>query len=162
VRRVFFSFHYERDVQRASIVRNSWVTKPNTEDAGFIDAASWEAVKKKGEAAVREWIKRQLDGTSVTVVLIGPETSSRAWVREELRMSYDRGNGFVGIYLHNIKDFNGNTDRAGDSYFGELGKRLNGGPVYFFEIANNYDWILDNGYSNLGNWVEEAAKRAGR
>jgi hypothetical protein len=26
-RRVFFSFHYERDAQRASVVRNSWVTK---------------------------------------------------------------------------------------------------------------------------------------
>jgi len=48
-RRVFFSFHYERDVQRASVIRNSWVTKPNSEEAGFIDAANWEEVKKKGE-----------------------------------------------------------------------------------------------------------------
>jgi len=32
-RKVFFSFHYERDIWRASIVRNSWVTKPDREAA---------------------------------------------------------------------------------------------------------------------------------
>ena len=62
-RRVFFSFHYERDVQRASVIRNSWVTKPNSEEAGFIDAANWEEVKKKGEPSIKAWIDRQLDGT---------------------------------------------------------------------------------------------------
>jgi hypothetical protein len=48
-RRVFFSFHYERDLWRAGQVRNSWVTKPDREAAGFWDAAAWEEVKKKGE-----------------------------------------------------------------------------------------------------------------
>ncbi len=38
-RRVFFSFHYERDVWRAGQVRNSWVTK-DREEAGFWDAAA--------------------------------------------------------------------------------------------------------------------------
>jgi MTH538 TIR-like domain (DUF1863) len=74
-RRVFFSFHYEKDGQRASVVRNSWVTKG--EDGGFIDAAAWEEVKNKGDASVKKWIEEQLMGTSVTVVLIGSETSSR-------------------------------------------------------------------------------------
>lgn len=45
-RKVFFSFHYERDVWRAAQVRNSWVTKPDRETAGFWDSASWEEVKK--------------------------------------------------------------------------------------------------------------------
>jgi len=40
-RRVFFSFHYEKDIWRASQVRNSWVMKPDREAAGFWDAASW-------------------------------------------------------------------------------------------------------------------------
>jgi len=48
-RRVFFSFHYERDVWRAGQVRNCWVTK-DREEAGFWDAASWEEVKKKGQS----------------------------------------------------------------------------------------------------------------
>lgn len=46
-RKVFFSFHYERDVWRANQMRHSWVTKPNRETAGFIDSAAFEEVKKK-------------------------------------------------------------------------------------------------------------------
>ena len=37
-------------------VRNSWVTKPDREAAGFWDAASWEEVKK-GDEAVKRWIR---------------------------------------------------------------------------------------------------------
>lgn len=45
-RRTFFSFHYENDVWRANIVRNSWVTKSDRDAAGFVDAADFEEVKK--------------------------------------------------------------------------------------------------------------------
>ena len=63
------------------MVRNSWVTKPDREAAGFIDAADFEEIKKQGDEAIKRWINSQLDGTSVTVVLIGAETYSRRWVR---------------------------------------------------------------------------------
>src|SRR5260221_6221778 len=96
-RRVFFSFHYERDVQRASVIRNSWVTKPNSEEAGFIDAANWEEVKKKGEASIKAWIDRQLDGTSVTAVLIGAETSSREWARYDVLRSLKKATECSGF-----------------------------------------------------------------
>jgi hypothetical protein len=161
-RRVFFSFHYERDVQRASVVRNSWVTKPNAEEAGFIDAANWEEVKKKGETSIKAWIERQLDGTSVTAVLIGAETSSREWVRYEVRRSYEKGNGMFGIYLNNIKDWAGRTDTPGNNQLGELGKSLSGEAIYFWQLYPTHDWVNDNGYTNFGAWVESAAERAGR
>lgn len=103
-RRVFFSFHYEKDIWRASQVRNSWVTKPDREAAGFWDAASWEEIKKKGDEAVKRWIRDQLNGTSVTVVLIGTETSERRYVQYEIEQSWERNNGLIGVYIHNIKD----------------------------------------------------------
>jgi len=159
-RRVFFSFHYEKDGQRASIVRNSWVTKG--EDGGFIDAAAWEEVKNKGDATVKKWIDDQLTGTSVTVVLIGSETSSRPWVLHEIKRSFERGNGMLGIYLHNVKDFAGHTCTAGSNTFGEIGKDSNGQSVYFSIKYTTYDWVLQDGYNNLGKWVEDAAKQAGR
>ncbi len=112
-RRVFFSFHYERDIWRASQVRNSWVTKSDREAAGFWDAAAWEEVKKKGDEAIKRWIRSQLEGTSVTVVLIGKETSNRKWVRFEIKESHKNGKGILGVYIHNIKDQNGNTDQKG-------------------------------------------------
>ena len=147
-RRVFFSFHYERDVWRAGVVRNSWLTKPDRETAGFFDAGIWEEAKKKGDAAVKKMIDDALVGTSVTAVLIGAETATRPYVKYEIDQSIARGNGLLGIRIHNIKDPSGKTDQWG----------ANPLPAAY----SVYDWVNDNGYLNLGAWVEAAAKRAGR
>lgn len=147
---MFFSFHYERDIWRAGQVRNSWVTKPDREAAGFWDAASWEKVKKRGEEAIEKWINNQLEGTSVTVVLIGAETSERKYVQYEINQSWNRGNGLIGVYIHNIEDRDGRTDVKGKDPFVELG----------YKGAKTYDWVNDNGYENLGSWIEAAYLRA--
>ena len=47
-RRVFFSFHYQRDVWRVNQIRSI----PNVAGcaaAGFQDASIWEEAKRKGE-----------------------------------------------------------------------------------------------------------------
>lgn len=130
-RRTFFSFHYKNDVSRAMQVRNSWVTKENTESAGFTDAADFEKIEREGDAAIKKWIDNQLIGTSVTVVLIGSDTSNRPYVKYELERSYARGNGILGIYIHKKKDINGNTSTKGSNKFGEMGKDSNGKSIYF-------------------------------
>lgn len=86
-RRVFFSFHFERDIWRASQVRNSWIAKPDRETAGFWDAATWEKVKKDGDDAIKRWINTKLVGTSVTVVLIGADTSQTVYIRKRIEIS---------------------------------------------------------------------------
>jgi hypothetical protein len=161
-RRVFFSFHYERDIWRASQVRNSWVTKPDREAAGFWDAAAWEEVKKKGEEAVRRWVNRQLEGTSVTVVLIGAQTSKRKYVIYEIKRSYEKGNGLLGVYIHKLKDKDGRADYKGKNPFDNLYIEKDGRKVYLSEIYPTYDWVGDDGYNNFGDWVEKVAKKAGR
>ncbi len=85
-RHVFFSFHYQRDIWRANVVRNSWVTQ-DREAAGFWDESLWEEAQKKGDAAIKRMIDEGLKNTSVTVVLIGAETSGRKYVRYELQES---------------------------------------------------------------------------
>ena len=161
-RRTFFSFHYERDIWRASRVRNSWVTKKDREDAGFWDSASWEAVKKKGDDAIKKWINDQLKDTSVTVVLIGAETSNRNYVKYELEQSWKKGNGIFGIYIHQMKDDDGKTDKKGDNSFGLIFTSPNDDKKYFFERFPTYDWVDDDGYNKIGDWIEKAAKAAGR
>jgi hypothetical protein len=161
-RRTFFSFHYGNDVWRASNVRNSWVVKGENDAAGFVDHADFEEVKKKGDAAVKAWIRDQLIGTSVTVVLIGRETSSRDYVKYELQQSYAKGNGMLGIYIDGMKDSSGNTSIRGSNVFGEIGKDAAGKPVYFSVSYPCYDWVSDNGRANMGSWIEAAAKKAGR
>ncbi len=161
-RKVFFSFHYERDSQRAAVVRNHAVTKDGDEAAGYVDKAAWESIEKQGEAAIKKWIDEQLSGTSVTVVLVGPQTSNRPWVKYELQQSYARGNGLLAVTLHNIKDFGGNTDSKGDTTFGALAIDAKGNDIYFYQVAKTYDWVDNDGYSNFAKWVAEAAQAVGR
>ena len=144
-RRVFFSFKY-KDVSRAMVVRNSWVTQ-GSNAAGFIDAADFETVKRQGDAAIKRWIDGQLKGTSVTVVLVGQFTCNSRWVKYEIEQSKKIGNGLLGIDISKIRDLQGNTTER----CGEIPK---GYPFYY--------WNNQDGYHNMGDWIENAAKAAGR
>lgn len=139
--RTFFSFHYQRDVQRASVVRNSSKFKSSITPE-WIEASIWESARTTGPAAVRRLIDNALVNTSVTAVLIGARTSSRRWVQYEIDASLERGNGLIGIYINNIKDFAGGIDLRG----------VNPLPAGF----PTYDWINDDGYNRLGRWVDDA------
>lgn len=162
-RKVFFSFHYKRDAVRAGQVRNSNVITNNSiETSDFIDAARWESIKREGDAAIEKWIANQLYGTSVTVVLIGAETSKRAWVKYEIDESLKRGNGLLGVYIHNCRDFSGNTDSKGINPFDNLTVTRAGVAQKLSAIYNTYDWINNDGRNNLGGWIESAAKQAGK
>lgn len=162
-RRVFFSFHYERDAVRAGQVRNSNVIKDKSiETSDFIDAAKWEEIKRGGDEAIKRWIENQLNGTSVTVVLIGAKTSERKWIKYEIDESLGKGNGLLGIYIHKCPLFDRSADTKGKNPFDNLYFDRNGIKEYLSEIYKTYDWIDDNGRENLGKWIEQAAKEAGR
>ena len=151
-RRVFFSFHYERDIWRVNQVRYSWLTKPDREAAGFWDAATREQIKARGDSAIKKWIKSNLKGTSVTVVLIGAETSSRKWVQYEMEESIAKKNDVIGVRIHKLKNQNRETDWVGDLDFG-----LVDGEHTFSDLFPVYDWVDDEGYENLGYWIEREA-----
>lgn len=155
-RRVYFSFHYQNDVWRTNQIRNSWRSKPDRESAGFIDAAEFEKVRKNGDAAIRSWINNNLEGTSVTVVVIGEETCNRKWVNYEIEQSIKRGNGIVGVRIHNLKDQNGCTCKPGELDFIVDGEKI------FPKKYPVYDWKEDNGYEKIGDWVEASAIAAKR
>jgi hypothetical protein len=137
------------------------VTK-DRESRGFVDAASWEAIKKQGDDAIKRWINNQLDGTSVTVVLIGKETSQRQWVDYEIEQSRKKGNGLLGIYIHNMKDQDSHTDTKGTNPFDLWYTTINEQKVYYSKLYETYDWVNDDGYHKIDDWIEQAAKKAGR
>ncbi|EME67780.1 hypothetical protein H261_21773 [Paramagnetospirillum caucaseum] len=100
--KVFFSFHYD-DVARANVVRNSDVIARQYErGARFYDKSLWEEAKKQGVPAIKRMINGALDGSSVTCVLIGQETWQRPWVRYEILKSVARGNGILGVQIHDV------------------------------------------------------------
>ena len=96
-RKVFFSFHYDRDVRRVVQVRNSWVVRAKGEAQPFLDKADWESIQRKGDATIEKWIEDQLSGTAVTVVLFGAETYDRPWVKHEIKRSYQLDKGILAM-----------------------------------------------------------------
>lgn len=162
-RRVFFSFHYARDIFRVSQVRNSGITKGTYDQAGFIDHADWETLERSGEDSIKRWINGQLKGASVTVVLIGAETFDRPWVNYEIKQSYADGKGMLGIYIHQLKDpRTGLTDRKGRNPFENIYITNSNPRRHLSELYPTYDWVADNGYANFAIWVEAAARKAGK
>ena len=161
-RKVFFSFHYDRDIRRVVQVRNSWVVRAGQETQPFVDKAEWESIKRSGKDSIERWIDRQLDGTSVTVVLIGAGTYEREWVRHEIKRSYELGKGMLGVYIHNIKDPQLGIDKMGRNPIDYWSVKQNGQDVPFSSLYRTYDWIGDDGYGNFSKWIEAAAKAAGR
>ncbi len=158
-RRVFFSFHYDNDINRSMTVRNSWVTQ-GKEAAGFVDKASFEQIKRQGDDAVHRWIDKQLEGTSVTVVLIGSETLNRSFVQYEICKSLQRGNAVIGVHINGIKDMRTSMTSSKGDVHTIIGYYNDNSPAYFDMICDGiYDYISQNGYINMGSWIENAAKR---
>lgn len=144
-RKVFFSFKYD-DVVRAMNVRNSNVIAGAIK-SGFIDKADFEQIERQGDQAIKNWIDKQLEGTSVTAVLVGANTNKSRWVKYEIEQSKARGNGILTIDISKIGDFQGNTTDC-------CSLRV---PGY-----SHYLWNNGNGRENLRTWVEDAAKAAGK
>jgi len=144
-RKVFFSFKYD-DVWQAMNVRNSDVIEKD-KTFGFIDKAEFEKVERQGDTAIKKWIDTQMDGTTVTVVLVGANTDKSKWVKYEIDQSIKRGNGILTIDIRKIKNQQEETANC-------CGLRVEGYP--------HYSWDKDNGRKNLGKWVEKAAVDAGK
>lgn len=146
-RRVFFSFHYQRDIWRVNQIRNI----PNVTGcaaAGFQDASLWEEAKKKGDAAIKTLINKGLENTSVTVVCVGSKTADRSYINYEIDQSIARGNGILAVQIHHLKDKDGNTDPAG-----AIPSKITAGGYKAYKYVD---------HEKLAKWIEEAAKDAGK
>lgn len=146
-RRVFFSFHYQRDIWRVNQIRNM----PNITGAaaaGFQDASLWEEAKNKGEAAIKKLINDGLQNTSVTVVFIGAKTAGRQYINYEIEQSIARGNGLVGIQIHHLENQSGETDSPGATP-----QKLTTASAKVYKYADK---------EKLAQRIEEAAKAAGK
>jgi hypothetical protein len=161
-RRVYFAFHYQKDISRVNVVRKSGVIQ-GSEQAGFYDASLWEKARKTGDDAIKRMINDSLKGTSVTVFLLGAETAGRPWVRYELQRSCGNGNGLLGVYIHNIKNLEGYTSSQGVNILEQFQvTEANGTKLLLSQKYRTYDWVYNDGYKNFGTWVEEAARLAAR
>jgi MTH538 TIR-like domain (DUF1863) len=162
-RYVYYAFHFQRDIQRANVVRNSRTVLAAGDEVGYYDRSLWEEAQTQGDAAIQKLIDDGMIGASVTVVLIGAETYSRSWVLYEIAQSHNLGKGLLGIRLNNIADWNGNYELPGPNPFDFLTVAQGiFGQQPLSTIYPVYDWINDHGYNNAAAWIEQAAVAAGR
>ena len=132
MRQVFFSFEYNKDVWRASQIRKmNVVSKSST----FSDN-DWETVKSKSEASIKKWINEQMAMRSCIVVLIGKTTSTRKWVKYEIEKAYELKKGIVGIYIHGLKNENGDQTEKGSNPFYNVFTKIQN---YLDEIKRNFE-----------------------
>src|SRR5258708_33935952 len=129
-RRVFYSFHYQRDVQRAQVVRQSWVTQPERETAGFFDSSVFESKQRTSDDALKSFLNEGLKNSSVNCVLAGNQTALRRWVRYERLRGFVDGRGIIGISIHSIWNFQKETDPPGSNPLKYLAFELKNGTSY--------------------------------
>ena len=162
MKKVFFSFDWD-DAWQVFQIRNHNITN-GVYKSGYKDEAQVEEVERKSEEGIKRWIDNQLEGTSVTCVLIGQKTYDSRFVRYEIKKSIERRNGLLGVYIHDLKDRYGNTSLKGKSPFthSEIGFTSNnsGFPLTYPCVSyHNWNWGNDE-WKNFGKWIEMAYSQA--
>lgn len=161
-RQVFFSFEYNKDNWRAGQIRNMG----KVDDNSTFSDNDWEEVKEKTNFKIKEWIDSQLEKRSCLVVLIGTTTSTREWVKYEIEQAYKLKKGIVGIYIHKLKDKNGNQTLRGNNPFYSLytnsGERLSNYVKTFDSIYNDSTFVYKDIEKNIENLIENAIKNSGK
>ena len=59
-RNVFYSFHYDNDVNRVQMIRNMGALDGNEPAT----PNQWEQIKQGGEARIQQWIDNNMSGKS--------------------------------------------------------------------------------------------------
>lgn len=149
----FLSFHYKPDSWRVQKVKNIGSIDEQT----ILTANKWEEIKKERDAAVEKWIENKMKGKECLIVLIGAKTAGRRWVKYEIKKAWAKGLGVMAIYVHSLKDANGEQSEKGSDPF--VGLKFDGesmiGTIYdppYKTSTYVYEYISDN----IEEWVKSA------
>ena len=100
-----------------------------------------------------------LKDKSCLVVLIGEETSERKWVSYEIETAWNLGKAVCGIYIHKLKNRDGNISKEGNNPFNNFtvgDKKLSSiAPVFKSPYTDSKDVYADI-EKNIENLIEKA------
>jgi len=159
-KRVYFAFHYQDVIDfRANVVRKHNFTG-GVEVAGYYDHSIWETAKSTNPLALKRLINAELEGTSVTAILIGSDTYSRRWVRYEIMKSVQRSSRVIGIHINGIAGKDKMTKPLGPVPFEHLGLEISADGTR----VSPMEWL--NGrwqkYADLDPWTVDEQPLANR
>lgn len=161
-RQVFYSFHFDNDVFRVQQIRNMGVVEGNTP----VSVNDWEAIKKKGDDAIKKWISDNMAYRSCIVVLVGEKTAGRRWVKYEIKKAWEDGKGLVGVYIHNLKDPKTGKCSKGENPFDQFTVRYDDGSTKkLSSIIECHNPNAADAYNDIKNhiedWIEDAIAARG-
>ena len=155
-RQVFFSFEFMKDAWRAGQIRNMGVV----DDESTFSDNDWEEVKEKTDEKIKAWIDEQLKMRSCIIVLVGATTFTRKWVKYEIKRAYELNKGILGIYVHNLKDKQGEQCEKGENpfeyIFTENGKQLADYVKCYNPPCRSSKSVYEYIEENIEVWIENA------
>jgi hypothetical protein len=158
-RKIFHSFRFSHDWWRVQTVRQIGAIEGQT----LLSSNDWEAVKNKGDGAVRKWIDGQMSGRSCVVVLIGSATAGRRWVNYEMKKGWQDGKGVVGVHIHGLKNSRQQQTTKGANPLASVDVDTKTGKKKLSSVAKTYDPpyrqsknVYNYLEANLEDWIEEA------
>lgn len=172
-RQVFYSFHFANDFWRVQEVRKMGAIEGNTP----VSVNEWEEVKRKGDENIKRWINSAMNYRSCVVVLAGRFTADRKWVNYEIERAWKEGKGLVVVYIHGLKDNNGNQDLQGKNplqyfcidktfnYIAHHEKPADGNEINLAKVCKSYNppyststYVYSYIKDNIDSWCEEAIR----
>ncbi len=93
-RRVFISYQHSDQMKAKGF---NLMSHAKNVDVEFVGRHLLDPVDSTNQDYIRQKVRDQMSGTSVTVVLIGDQTADSDWVAWEIEQSLDKGNGLLGI-----------------------------------------------------------------
>lgn len=141
-RRIFISYQHDDQMKAKGFHLLKW---NKNVDVDFVGRHLLDPVDSNNDEYIAKKIREQIDGSSVTVVLLGNKTHASEWVRDEIHYSLAKSNpnGILAIKLH------GNVPLPKDSVVGKALSECG---------AEVIDWDAHE----FGDAIERAAKAAGR
>src|SRR5699024_6202493 len=108
----------------------------------LLNPQAWESVRRRGAAAIADWIDEQMKYKKAVIVLVGQETASRPWVQYEVKKAWADKRPLLGIAIHGLSSF-GSVDAAGPNPFAAAGLPASSIPL-FDPTQRNYLGRIDS------------------
>ena len=152
-RPVFLSFCYKDDITKVSQIRQMGTI---IEGQPLLSPNDFETIKRKGDAAIQNWIDEQMKYKQCLIVLIGENTANRPWVQYEIKKAKEKNMPMFGIYIHNLKGLSGISKKGEDPFIKIFG--ANNGYVCYDPAHYDIDGMraYNTIEKNISEWVETA------
>lgn len=154
-RRVFFSFHFDKDYWRTQQVRNMNALEGNP----LATPNAWEQVKRQGDTSIKRWIDAEMQGRSCAIVLVGEQTALRPWVQYEIEKAWNDNRGVLGIRIHGLLDNKSLTSPAGPNPFDRFtikGKSMSTLAPLMNPAGADSKAVYATISNNIESWIEAA------